>query len=229
MCLIAFMRQRAAVVSEAVHISLQTYVVSPCQKKTTKLGLHDPGQWGSKLCSTVLDWNISGIACASDWNMLSCVCKHTVHQEEWCLLLLDAAVHRIWPSNSHFSLSCLNMTIRAGRSWSVISRPLSHIVRMSLCVHLRTEVDTEYRYRVDVASCIVMLLHAMPHYTDTTAVAKVSAVCSKTLTHIHIQYTHACTHTSLNVFGKSVIKNIHNGSQSLTVCAYLHANIFMLK
>lgn len=161
--------------------------------------------------------------------MLSCVRKHTVHQEEWCLLLLDAAVHRIWPSNSHFSLSCLNMTIRAGRSWSVISRPLSHIVRMSLCVHLRTEVDTEYRYRVDVASCIVMLLHAMPHYTDTTAVAKVSAVCSKTLTHIHIQYTHACTHTSLNVFGKSVIKNIHNGSQSLTVCAYLHANIFMLK
>lgn len=99
--------------------------------KTIKLGLHAPGQWCGKLCSTILDWNISGIASASDWIILSCVPKHTVRQAERCLCLA-AAVHRIWPSNSHFSLSCLNMTIRAGRSWSVISRPLSHVVRISL-------------------------------------------------------------------------------------------------
>lgn len=114
-----------------------------------------------------------------------------------------AAVHRIWPSNSHFSLSCLYMTIRAGRIWRVISRPLSHVVCVSLCVHLRTEEDIEYRYGVDVVSCIVTLLHIMPHYADTTALAKISAVCYKAHTH-----THSCTYV-LESFPHSVIIILH--------------------
>jgi len=61
-------------------------------------------------------------------NYFACMPKHTVRQAERCLRLA-AAVHRIWPSNSHI-LSCLNMIIRTGRSINNASPCIEYNIQM---------------------------------------------------------------------------------------------------